>query len=478
MARSVGSTIESSLALKEYIADLRAAGWSLSRIATEVGRDKSYVSRVLKQDLSKQRRQRSAVEAVIAAKRTDQFAAAGVETIVSHLVRTGQIDQADVPYDQALFARVRQQGLSYKAVGGRGDNRSYHVYFRDGLTEPCQRVQVDGAGPFAIAGEPFYLFVSQDRFSRLLYAEFVPHSYGSSLVPFARRLVDTFGIPQEIQLDNAVTWRVQRSHPGRLAWALLSLGVERIHFIPEAQPTRNGGIERQVSVLKNEFLRQHDSEYGLTFASIEDARVALTQFLDYYNNVRQHTALPKVPGQNRLHMTPAEVHVKRADKAAIADQCVSFSRFMSQGYAVLHSSVVAAFPGMAERYATWECRLDGTGRVLHRSSVVGTFHHNFTSKYPDIGPCLVASPAAGLAAGDVSGRVFRFDPLAYAQRLLADNRHKRPRVSRLPAGWELETDSDGTWRLFDSNGDLVVDWLNADADHILEFVPAWDLLAA
>lgn len=475
MTRSVGSTIEASLALKHHIHALGAQGLSLSRIASQVGKSRPYVSRVLKQDISNQTRKAEALQLCEQLKRSDESRYDGPERLADRLVREHGFSPDEIPHSQAIHQRLKAKNLTTRAVGTRSDSRSYHVYFKAGLTQSCQNVQVDGAGPFRIAGQMYYIFVAQDRYSRLLYAEIVPHSYGASLQKFARNLIDYFGVPVQVQLDNAVTWRCQPSQPGKLVWSLLSLGVQRIHFIPEAQPTRNGGVERQVYTIKHEFLRLFETETGFTFTSIDHARSELAAFLQRYNYNRQHTALPKRPGNRRFHLTPGEVHTKRQERASPGQQCIAFSRFMSSGYAVLHSSVVACLPDLSERYATWECWLDGTGCVLHRDerTIVGTFQHNFTGKHPDCKQVIISEPTSRTYT-DSSGCIYQADALQYAKRILAATRHTRPRVSRLPAGWRLQTDADGGWRLYDADGELVVDHLNQDADHINEFISSWE----
>ncbi len=473
MPRTTGSTTETSLQIKQQILSLHAGGMSKKDIAARVGKDRSYVSRIIATGIPAS--QQAKADAITLALEIKASSTAGAGTIAWQLATEHGISPDAIPHTQLLHQRFSSAGLSSRRPGTRNDNRSYHTYFRDGLNAPCQRVQVDGAGPFSIAGETFYVLIAQDRFSRLLYAEFMPHAYGAHLQPFACNLVDHFGVPIEVQLDNAITWRATSRHPGKLAWSLFSLGIERVHFIPEAQPTRNGGIERQVGTFKSEFLAGFENEYGLTFLDLADAQAKLAAFVSYYNHKRQHTALPKRSGNRRFHLTPAEAHVMRTERAAASDQCISFSRYLGQGYAVLHSSVVAAFPEMAERYVTFECRLDGTGIARHSSSVVGTFCHNFTNKNPDCSLCFTVQPVNLDSA--TPQRFKDVDPLAYAKRLLEDNRHKRPRTSRLPRGWELEIGDDGLWQLFDASGELIVDWLNSDADHIAEYVSAWELAA-
>jgi hypothetical protein len=471
MARSSGSTLQASLALKERIIALAATGLTQTQIAAEVRKNQGYISRVLRQQadgrLAKHQRKASALETAVAIKDEDGYA--GPHTLAYELFKLGY-DESEIPAKDTLHRAVKEDSAVYKPVGGKGDTRGYHSYFRGGLTAPCQRVQLDGWGPFTICGEVFYLLVAKDSYSRMVYAEAVPHKYGAYLQPFIRNMVAALGVPTELQLDNAVTWRCNAKSPGRLVWAALQAGIQRIHFIPESQPTRNGGVERVNWTIALEFFRRFQGEEGYTFPTTEDFQARFREYLNHYNYGRQHRALPKRPGSRRFHCTPGEVHQVRTEKAQPGDQSIAFTRLMvNPGYCVLHSSVVASCPSYAGSYLTWECHWNGSGRVLHKGQEVGTFEHGFTGRRERFSPVIEARGVQG----ETRERYY-FDAITYAKEVLDHQKRKRPRMSLLPQSYRIEDyELDGLgpqWRILDEDDGILFDSLNVDADHIGEFL--------
>jgi hypothetical protein len=417
--------------------------------------------------LQKHQRKVSALDTAVGMKIEDGYA--GPDTLAYSLHLNGY-DESEIPSNKTLYRAIKQDAVVHKPIGGKGDSRGYHSYFRGGLTAPCQRIQLDGWGPFTICGEIFYLLVAKDAYSKMVYAEAVPHKYGPYLQPFIRNMVAALGIPVELQLDNAVTWRCNAKNPGRLVWAALQAGIERVHFIPESQPTRNGGVERINWTIALEFFRKFEGETGYTFASIEDFHTRFSEYLNRYNHERQHRALPKKSGSKRFHCTPGEVHQVRIEKAAPSAQSIAFTRLMvNPGYCVLHSSVVASCSAYTGSYLTWECQWNGSGRILHKGQEVGTFEHGFTGRRESFSPVIEAR--------DVQGETrerYYFDAIAYAKEVLAHQKRKRPRTSLLPQDYRIENyNLEGLgeqWRILDEDDEIIFDSLNVDADHIGEFL--------
>lgn len=474
MARTKGSNLEHALEIKRRIIALASDGLKQGDIARQVGKHRSYVSRVLKQfssgELQKHERKVAALQTAVELKNKDSYL--GPHTLAFELNQLG-FSEDEIPANATLFKKVKAESSTWKPLGGKGDNRSYHSYFRGGLTASCQRFQLDGAGPFNFGGQRVYAFVCKDVFSRYVYAELVPHKYGPHLQPFIRRCVDAMGIPEELQTDNAVTWTVQQCHPGKLVWSFLQAGVKRVHFIPDAQPTRNGGVERMNGTLVHEWLRHHLTETGYNFPSLEAAQESLVQYLTKYNHHRQHRSLPIRSGSRRFHLTPGQVHKKNTERWSTSEQSIAFTRFMfDPGYCVLHSSVVAACPEYALSYLTWQCNLDGSGTLLYKGQEVGQFVHSFTNKHA---PQLVIVPT------DVKGQTpdrekYAFNPYKLAKDILDKQRHVKPRLQFLPKDYRYEEYENGCtqrteWRIIDTrDGAVLFDSLNMFADHIKEFL--------
>jgi transcriptional regulator len=108
MARSSGSTLQASLAVKERILALAASGLKQGEIASQVGKDRTYICRVLKQHadgrLEKHQRKVSALDTAVGMKVEDGYA--GPDTLAYELFTLGY-GESEIPSNKTLYRAIR-----------------------------------------------------------------------------------------------------------------------------------------------------------------------------------------------------------------------------------------------------------------------------------------------------------------------------------------------------------------------------------
>ena len=100
------------------------------------------------------------------------------------------------------------------------------------------------------------------------------------------RFWQTFGIPDFIQMDNELSFRGSNRHPhsfGQLIRFALSQGVTPI-FIPQAEPWRNGIIEKFNDTFDKKFFRAQ------SYKDLADVRNKAIEFENFHNNYYRYKA--------------------------------------------------------------------------------------------------------------------------------------------------------------------------------------------
>jgi transposase InsO family protein len=139
-----------------------------------------------------------------------------------------------------------------------------------------------------------YVHSLVDDHTRLAYSEVLPDEKGSTCAGFLLRAAKYFarhGISaiHEVMTDNHFSYR--RSH--ETAEAIAQLGATHIFTRPHC-PWQNGKVERLNRTLQIEWA------YRQRFTSNDQRTAALALWLEYYNNVRRHSALGGHPPISRL----------------------------------------------------------------------------------------------------------------------------------------------------------------------------------
>jgi putative transposase len=108
--------------------------------------------------------------------------------------------------------------------------------------------QLDLKGPIYLRGSAhkYYVAVLRDRYSHRCALAALPSREACMIVAFVVASWLGLGLPDYLQLDNALEFRGSNRYPrsfGRLVRVALDLGVEPV-FNPPGEPWRNGGVER------------------------------------------------------------------------------------------------------------------------------------------------------------------------------------------------------------------------------------------
>ncbi len=138
-----------------------------------------------------------------------------------------------------------------------------------------------------------YVHVIIDDCSRLAYAEVHDDERGDTITAFTERALDWFlhhGIVAERLLtDNA--WAYTKNK--KLRELLGDRAILHKRTRPYT-PRTNGKVERLHQTMDREWAR------GLTYNSSADRRLALTHWLNHYNERRRHSAIGNRPPINRV----------------------------------------------------------------------------------------------------------------------------------------------------------------------------------
>lgn len=148
--------------------------------------------------------------------------------------------------------------------------------------------QLDLVGPrYLHGGTRFYGCQVIDAFSNAVALETLTAKQDVVIVQALLNAWHRLGLPRFLQLDNELSFRGSNRYPrsfGLLVRTCLQLGVE-IVFIPEAEPWRNGIVERFNNVYDKLFLRQQQ------FHDLQHLRRELAKFERFHNQHHRYAKL-------------------------------------------------------------------------------------------------------------------------------------------------------------------------------------------
>ncbi len=167
--------------------------------------------------------------------------------------------------------------------------------------QPNDVHQLDLVGPrYLQGGGRFYGVHLIDAASNVVALAAVPHKRDTDIVEAVVAAWQKLGIPRYLQVDNELSFRGSNRYPrsfGFLIRLCLYLGVE-IVFIPEAEPWRNGIVERFNDVYDKLFFRSQ------RFRDLVHLRQELGYFETFHNQHHRYAKLgsrsPRV-----VHNAPA-----------------------------------------------------------------------------------------------------------------------------------------------------------------------------
>lgn len=147
------------------------------------------------------------------------------------------------------------------------------------------------------------LYVAIDDFSRTLAADIMPDKSQESSVVFGEVAKDR--LPFDIgdwYTDRGTEWKGTSDHEF-VAWCR-EHGITQ-HFTKPRTPKTNGKAERVIRTLMEQWHRKH------RFASREERRRMLYQFVDFFNHERVHGS---------IGMTPIKRLMQYAEEGSISSQ--------------------------------------------------------------------------------------------------------------------------------------------------------------
>ena len=169
----------------------------------------------------------------------------------------------------------------------------------------------------------YHLYVIMDIYSRYVVGWMVAERESAMLAErLIRETCERQGIVKDqltIHADRGASMRSKT-----VAQLMADLGVTRSHSRPHVCDD-NPYSESQFKTLK-----YHPSFPG-QFGSLEDARLFLRHFLDWYNNEHRHSGVAM--------MTPKDVHVGKADEIIRKRQ-----ETMNRAYSLHHERFVKGYP--------------------------------------------------------------------------------------------------------------------------------------
>ncbi len=251
------------------------------------------------------------------------------------------------------------------------------------LRQPYDLHQLDLVGPrYLQGGQRFYGVNLIDAFSNAVALEAVPSKRAVDIVEALVAAWQRLGIPRALQMDNEMAFRGSNRYPrsfGLLIRLCLYLGVEAI-FIPEAEPWRNGVIERFNDVYDKLFFRsQH-------FSDLAHLRGELPAFETFHNTQHRyaklsqstpgtvHTGVPRrlLPQRFRLHQ----------DGLPWRDGRVSFVRLTDeQGSVRFFTERFVVDPTLVHEYVTGTIYTKpGLLKFTHQGRIIKTYRHTVTKK--------------------------------------------------------------------------------------------------
>jgi transposase InsO family protein len=175
--------------------------------------------------------------------------------------------------------------VDVKKLGRIPDGGGWRAHGRDTTPKHHRRVGFD------------YIHAMVDDHSRLAYAEVLPDEKGATCAEFLTRAAAAFraaGIPRidRVLTDNARNYRNCRV----FEHAVAELGARQKFTRPHC-PWTNGKVERFNRTLAREWA------YRRPYTSNQQRTLAFSDWLDYYNNRRPHTASTGRPPATRLSPT-------------------------------------------------------------------------------------------------------------------------------------------------------------------------------
>lgn len=204
-----------------------------------------------------------------------------------------------------------------------------YPYFTEALCENNLQ-QMDLLGPRYIKDDGrFYSLNTIDLYSHEVYLESQRTKEDSQVAKGLLRCWKTMGLPDFLQMDNALSFRGSNRYPRSLGLVLrlcLHFGVHPV-FIPIGEPWRNGVIERFNLTYDQMFFRRQ------WFKSYAALKRQSKNFQRYHNRYHRYSCLKsKTPEEvkqtNNFKPKTLGANTKMPDLSYIPQGCISLIRFI------------------------------------------------------------------------------------------------------------------------------------------------------
>lgn len=226
--------------------------------------------------------------------------------------------------------------------------------------------QLDLKGPLYLhgSGQKYYLAVLRDRYSRRCALGALTSRGAQGIVDFVVISWTWLGLPQYLQLDNALEFRGSNRYPrsfGRLVRVALDLGIEAI-FNPPSEPWRNGGVEGYNGFLDKRFL-------AIEFADFAAFQREAKTCQDTCNDTHRLTVLDgltpsEMAAQAALRLLPADYRKHQAHSLPQDRGFVSFVRLVRKSGRITLGAGDRFMVDPKLAYTYVRARVDLTKRVV------------------------------------------------------------------------------------------------------------------
>lgn len=395
-----------------------------------------------------------------------------------------------VPSERTISAAMADAGLARKGVGRMSSRRPYHIDARP--TQYLEMLQMDTVKIRPGKGKLVELLSVRDVASGCHML--IRHdATQAGMVRAISKIKAVFGgLPKVIQTDNGTTdFSMPRRNVLR-PWHAYAFthGTERVQFIPEAEPARNGSVESFHNWLKNEV--DGDPAWAdLTDDRLDDWLWDRLYYYNYRKPLGTTKAIPSSLAGGRFDLNGIGCSTDDA-YSMNASGCVSFIRYVSRSVdrasgevltvAVVKSpGTVFVVPSEFEGgYLRFDCYTDGRGECWAPSPVdvqaaIQSGERRVNGRIAERGvsgrlvalfdsPLVVSRDAVFIHTADVDGfSPVVTDPASVIRvwkRVL-----KQAMPTLLPTGYELRSGEDGSWEVY-RNGELV--WTEQSSPDVIE----------
>lgn len=173
-----------------------------------------------------------------------RYAFVGAEAIHLELKALGS---PEVPPARTIHRWFVEAGLVDQPTKQSGEEKASKLIPLPAADAVNRVQQLDLKGPVYLtdSGDKHYLVVLRDRYSRRCAIDVLTNRQAQGIVDFLVVTWRWLGLPDYLQLDNALEFRGSNRYPrsfGRVVRVAVDLEIEPL-FNPPREPWRNGGIE-------------------------------------------------------------------------------------------------------------------------------------------------------------------------------------------------------------------------------------------